>query len=398
VTADRAAVLVLGSGIAGAALAYHLAGRHVGTVVVFDPATPGAGASGRAAGIVSEQLWDRWDVDVVRESRDEYAQLAKHGDPTAYRTNGFARWTSQPDVAAALRESVARQRVWGVEVASLSPDELSRHVPGLRTDDVLEAVWDPRDAVVAPSGLTELYVAAARLRGVEFLLGAPFTTFGFSEGAWQLETQGRTVRAERAVVAAGAWSKRILASVGCPLPLAPYRTQAALVRPTVPAPASLPSVHDLDLDVYARPEEGGRILAGDGTERVETDPDTFVASGDSAFVAHLAESFERRFTAWKDAELVRAWAGVCTATPDRRPLIGPVPGAAGLYCLTGFNGFGVMRAGGAARRLAEVLVAPSDDHAAERLAPVRPRRFGPHPPAFRPEPGFTIESGPHPRF
>ncbi len=323
---DRAEVIVLGAGIAGAATAYHLAKRGVGPVVVFDPRTPGAGATGRAAGIVSEQLWDRWDVDVVRESKEEYARLAEAADPSAYRTVGFARWTADPVVAAALRESSDRLRGWGVAVRSLSPDELRARVPVARCDDVREAVWHAGDGVVTPSTIAEIYVDRARQAGVDFQLGTQLESFRSEDGAWNLVTGGRTVRAHGAVVAAGAWSKRLLASVGRSVPLAPYRTQAALVRPSLPAPVDLPSVHDLDLDVYVRPEDGGRILAGDGTERVECDPETFRASGDETFVAHLAESFERRFPGWKDAELVRAWAGVCTATPDRRPLIGPLRG------------------------------------------------------------------------
>jgi glycine/D-amino acid oxidase-like deaminating enzyme len=160
-----------------------------------------------------------------------------------------------------------------------------------------------------------------------------------------------------------------------------------------------PSVHDIDLDVYVRPEENGRILAGDGTERVEADPDRFSTGGDEQFVTHLAESFGSRFPGWADAELVRAWAGVCVATPDRRPLIGPVPGASGLYTITGFNGFGVMRAGGAAARLAAVLaVGDGSERELEKIRTVLPGRFtGPFA-AFPIKPGFTLEGGDDPRF
>ncbi len=97
--------------------------------------------------------------------------------------------------------------------------------------------------------------------------------------------------------------------------------------------------------------------------------------------------------------MVSSWAGVCTATPDRRPLIGPVPGAEALYCLTGFNGFGVMRAGGAARRLADLL-SEGEEAGGPRAAlqPVWPGRF-PDPRApFAPKPGFTLEAGDDPRF
>ena len=95
-------VLVLGAGIAGSALAYHLVDRGVGPVALYDPRTPGAGATGRAAGIVTEQHWNRWDVEVTRESKEQYASLSARWDPTAYTVNGFVRWAHGAEAVGAL--------------------------------------------------------------------------------------------------------------------------------------------------------------------------------------------------------------------------------------------------------------------------------------------------------
>ena len=398
-TDGRADVLILGAGIAGCALAYHLARRSVGPVVVFDPQTPGAGATGRAAGVVTEQLWDPWDVEVARASKAEYAELARRWDPSAFSVNGFARWTKAPDALPVLEAAVQRLRSWSVPVSALDVSELAEKVPWGRFEDVLGAIWSPDDAVVTPSTIGEIYAESARQAGVEFLLGAPMTRFARDGDGWALDAGGRVTRASRAVVAAGAWSKRILASVGHPLPLAPYTTRAAVLRPAAVDPRLFPSVHDIDLDVYVRPEANGRILAGDGTELVEVDPDRAPPGGDDRFVTHLAETFGSRFPGWADAELVRAWMGVCVSTPDRRAIVGPVPDANGLFAITGFNGFGVMRAGGAAAQLAGLLAAgEGSDAELERLRSVLPRRFsGPTAP-FRPRPGFTLEGGDDPRF
>jgi sarcosine oxidase, subunit beta len=395
---DRAEVLVLGAGIAGAALACHLAERSVGPVLVYDPRTPAAGATGRAAGIVTEQLWDPWDFAVVRDSREEYDRLAARHDRSAYRVNGFLRWTTSREIAGALESARVRLKEWGADVRRLSPEEVAHHLPWVRTDGILDASFDPSDGVVAPSALTEMYLGAARSAGAELALGEEFRGLRREGSGWTLSAGGREIPARQVVVAAGAWSKRVLAGVQAPLPLAPYRTQAALLRPSGPPTPDFPSAHDLDLDVYVRPEAAGRILAGDGTQLVEVDPDTAPPNGDDEFVAHIAQSFSDRFPGWADAELVRAWAGVCVSTPDRRPMIGPVPGADGLYCLCGFNGFGVMRAGGAARRLADLIASGGGARASERLAPVRPDRFGSSPPPFAPRPGFTLEGGIDPRF
>lgn len=395
--AADADVLVVGAGVAGAALAYHLARRRCGTVVALEARTAAAGATGRAAGIVSEQLWDRWDVEVVRASKEEYAALAGRLAPDAYRTNGFVRWTADERIAAALRARSEELRGWGVAVREVEPAGLADLVPAVRSDDLRAIAYAPEDAVVTPSTLADLYVAEGRRLGVEWRFGSPVVGLEPDGGGWAVTVRGSRLRARTVAVAAGAWSKRLLGIARAPLPLAPYRTQAAVLDRPGGFPSNLPSFHDLDVDVYARPEENGRLLAGDGTERVETDPETFVPTGDPEFVEHLADAFERRLPGWTDATLVRAWAGVCVATPDRRPLIGEVPGAPGLFVLSGFNGFGVMRASGAAQRLADLL-AGGGSAAEERLATVAPRRFPPGTAAVPPRPGFTLQAGDTPEF
>jgi glycine/D-amino acid oxidase-like deaminating enzyme len=397
VPAPEAEVVVVGAGVAGAAVAYHLARRHIGPVVALEARTPASGATGRAAGIVSEQLWDRWDVEAVRATKEEYAALAARLAPSAYRINGFVRWTSNERVADALRERSTELRSWGVEVRDLDPTGLGRLLPATKVDDLRAVAFAPGDAVVAPSTLAELYVGESRRLGVDWRLASPVTALRSDGGAWNVQSRGTSVRARQVVIAAGAWSKRLLAIAGSPLPLAPYRTQAAVLDRPGGFPGGCPSFHDLDVDVYGRPEENGRLLAGDGTERVEADPETFVPTGDPNFIEHLADAFDGRLPGWTDATLVRAWAGVCVATPDRRPLIGPVPGAPGLHILAGFNGFGVMRAAGAAQQIADLL-AGGVAGAEERLASVAPARFPSAVSPFAPRPGFTLQAGVDPEF
>jgi sarcosine oxidase subunit beta len=396
---EGADVVVLGAGIAGCALAYHLAGRHVEPVIVVDPRTPAAGASGRAAGVVTEQLWNEWDVAVVRDSHKEYAALCRRWAPEAYRRNGFVRWTHRSDAAQVLREAHDRLKGWGVRTTLREGEELATRLPEVAFGPGAVGLDSPNDACVNPTALTGVYAEGARRQGVRFELGAPVESVTTEAERWIVRTAVHAFRARRLVVAAGAWSKALLRQVGHPLPLAPYRTQAALLRPSKPARGELPTGHDIDTDVYLRPEDHGRILAGDGTENVEADPERFVTGGDPAFVARLAEVIEARWPRFADADVAASWAGVCTATRDRRPIIGAVPGAPGLFVLTGFNGFGVMRGGGAARRLAIYLT--EEDGSAEGralLGPVRPDRFDGPIRSFRPRPGFTLEAGDDPRF
>lgn len=392
---ESAEFAILGAGIAGASLAYHLSRNGADSVALFESSTPAAGATGRAAGIVTDQLWDRWDCEVARETREEYEALAARHAPAAFVRNGFARFARDGAVAEALRAAGARLRRWGVAVEPLARDRLSEMVPAGRFADVTEILFGPNDAVVNPTSITEAYLREAAERGVTPRMGALKGRPRWNDGRWELGSYAGDLRVRRLIVAAGAWSKRLLAELGHPIPVAPYRTQAAVVRPAS-GPATFPSVHDLDTDVYARPEENGRVLVGDGTDHIEADPDRFGAGGDGAFLGHVATVFDHRFPGWAGAEMISAWAGVCTSTFDRHPIIGAVPGAEGLEVLTGFNGFGVMRAGGAGRRLADVLLGRADPQAA--FGPSWAGRIaGVHGPVV-PQPGFTLEAGARPRF
>ena len=394
----RVDLLILGAGIAGCALAYHLRRRDAGSVLVYYPRTPAAGASGRAAGIVTEQLWDRWDVEVTRESHREYAELCRKWEPEAYQQNGFVRWTRDARCAEALDAARERLRSWGVTTEEPSRSDLEGWIPAGRFEDVRAAMFSRHDAAVRPSSITTIYAEGARSAGAVFDFGVPTLGLRSTEPGFELTTATQTVHASALVVAAGAWSKEVLRTLGHPLPLAPYRTQAALLRPSR-APAAFPSAHDLDTEVYLRLEDGGRILGGDGTEKVECDPELFDPAGDGPFLSHLAQSLEGRFPGWADSEVVSAWAGVCTSTPDRHPVVGALSGADGLYVMTGFNGFGVMRAGGVARRLADLIAdeAPADARQ-ELLGPADAARFVGEPRPFAPTPGFTLEPGEHPRW
>jgi sarcosine oxidase, subunit beta len=392
---ESAEILVLGAGIAGAAVAYHLAGHSVGSVVVADPRTPAGGATGRAAGVVTEQLWDRWDVDVTRESHREYLELCRATHPEAYRRNGFVRITRNPEAVPVVEAAVDRLRAWGVNVALVGREELTSLIPDGSFDDVVAAMHGPDDACVTPSTIAACYVDEARHRGVRFEVAAPVESLGFHGERWEFRLGATELRARTVIVAAGAWSKSLLQRMGHPLPMTPYRTQAALLRPAI-VRESFPTVHDIDTDVYVRPEENGRILAGDGTEHVEADPDRFAATGDQEFLAHLAGAFDVRFPGWRAAELISAWAGVCTSTHDRHPFVGAVPGAPELHVLTGFNGFGVMRAGGVAARLANVIVGQSEPQGA--FGPASAGRLTAPVAPFAPRPGFTLEGGDQPRF
>lgn len=378
--------IVLGGGLVGSALAYHLTQAGETGILLYDKTLPAAGASGKGAGILCSQCWNRWDTRVVEETRREYEQLAAAWKPIIFAKNGSLRTVTTAAGETLLETRRRELQAEGVPAEILGPEAMAARVPSAQFSDVRAGLHTPNDAVIYPAEMVYIYEELAQKAGatIEFDFGPP--AMRATSRGWRVETRYGVATAERLVLACGAWTKRVLQDLGHPLPLAPYRTQACVLKTEAPVPL-LPSVHDTELDVYTRPYFAGHLLAGDGTELVEADPERSNPAGDPRFLEHIAESFAHRFPGWAGASVLGAWAGVCTSTPDRHPVVGAVPGSSNLYVASGFNGFGVMRAGAIARRLARAL--HGDPWSS--LAPADPARFPRRDLVFTPQPGFTLE-------
>lgn len=378
--------IVLGGGIMGCSLAYHLAHDHHASVLLVERATLASGASGKAGGLLSAQCWNDWDVEAVEESRREYRELCRQEPGGLYEETGGVRSVSSASSLPGLEAAHQRLVRHKIPGELLDVRALQEKFPQGKFDGVVKALYTPTDAIVLPADLTQLYGRLAAESGAALHYGTTLPVLERTGSRWSVQAGERSWRTARLVVACGAWSKKVLGTVGLSAPLSPYPTRACLLKVGERRP--FPYYHDNDLDVYLRPFPGGDILVGDGTELREVDPDRLDTTGDLPFLENIASFLERRFPAWSGAALGAAWTGVVTSTPDRRPLIGPYPGVEGLYLAAGFNGFGLMRGGSAGKRLALGLV--RDDW--KGLAPCDPRRFPPPHAPFVPKPGFTLES------
>jgi glycine/D-amino acid oxidase-like deaminating enzyme len=381
----KVSVAILGGGILGTALAYHLRRDHSVPTVLFDQGTLSGGASGKAAGIVSSQCWNSWDIEVIEETRKEFKKLGEPESDTMYQEVGGITSASTPENVDRLKNQLARVRDANVEGRIIDRDNLSDLYPGGNFKDIVEALYTPHDAVVQPTDLTLLYARLATENGASIESEAGPVKVRKQDGNWILEAGGRTVTAEDLVIACGAWSKKVLAEIGHVIPLAPYLTRACLLKAS--APSLFPFFHDSSEDVYLRPFPRTDVLLGDGTELKEVDPDHMNPSDDTAFLENVSAFLSHRFPLWAEAPVEMSWWGVCSSTPDRRPLVGHIRGEDHLIVAAGFNGFGIMRGGAVGRRLSDAIVSGKWNE----LKPCDPKRFSPNYPRFDPQPGFTLD-------
>ncbi|HEV2317562.1 MAG TPA: FAD-dependent oxidoreductase [Thermoplasmata archaeon] len=385
---ERFDLVVLGAGLTGSAIAFHAVQDTASRVLLVDTTRAVASPSSTAtsAGILSVQGWDPWDLGLVRESADEYRRLSETYGASPVRHNGGVR-VARTEEGARWLERVARVlRTESADVRAVDHGELRDLLPFAEFEGIRGAIHTPEDAVVSAPDLAATYRRAARLRGARIEADAGASLTATPGGGWELHGACEA-RAERLVVACGPWTKGALRRLGYSLPLAPFRAQVVTLRPR-PLLPTFPTLHDLDVNVYVRPAPSGRILAGDGTGTREEDPDRWEANADPGFVEGASAGVRDLFSGLRSLSPENAWAGLCAATPDRFPLVGPVPGASGLYVACGFNGLGTMRAGALARRLADGIAGMGW----EGLSPAGPDRFPSDAAPFDPRPEFPLEA------
>jgi glycine/D-amino acid oxidase-like deaminating enzyme len=333
-------VAIVGAGAVGATAALELARRDA-TVTLFEADEVAAGSSGRAAGICYDAFADRVDAEVADRALARFRELSG--------TGGFS-FTDCPYVwlaregderrAQAIRESVERMRVHDRRVSSLSAGEFADRFPALEADVAVAAVAE--DAGYAdPAAYTRAVAGLAETAGVDIRTHSPV-----SLGTGPTVDHGEREAFDAVLVAAGAHTRRLLEPLA-PLPVKPYRVQALVTEPT---DRTLPMCYDATGGYYIRPHESGGVLVGDGTEPVERDPDDWDREADEWFVTACAA--HQRTAFGRSLPVERAWAGLCTATPDGHPLLGPVPGVDGVYVACGWQGHGFMRAPALGERLA----------------------------------------------
>ncbi len=342
---DRGAgleVAVVGAGAVGATAAYDLA-REGADVTLYDRGTVASGSSGRAAGICYDAFADGLDAEIAGDAIERFRALS--GDDTfPFRECPYVWLAREGDErrAAAIREQISRMQDHGVVALEMDADALADRFPALRADDVAVAGIAGAAGYTDPARYTACLAAAATGAGATLETHAKVEVRTDPPRVALEDGDEREVDA--VLVAAGAHTKRVLAAADVPIAMKPYRVQALVAD----ADLEEPMCYDATGDFYVRPHPDG-LLAGDGTEPVEADPDDYDRTADSDFVDDTVARIEQRFPG-VDLEVSDAWAGLCTATPDGDPLVGELRD--GVYVATGFQGHGFMRAPAIGKRIA----------------------------------------------
>jgi glycine/D-amino acid oxidase-like deaminating enzyme len=369
---DVADAIVIGAGVHGASVAFHLAERGL-RPVVLERSTAASGATGRSSGLVRMHYDVEADARLALGSYHYFRSWAERvgGDAGFVRT-GFLQLVPQEELEA-LRANVAMLSRVGIVTELLDARQLAELVPGIALDGFTLAAWEPDSGYADPTATTTSLLAAAGAAGARLVQNAPVTAVR-TEGDRVIGVDTPRGSWDTAIVidAAGAWAGRVAAMVGLELPIVVWRHDVAYVRRPDDVPAH-PAMIDFANAFYIRPEGANLTLIGleDGNELAD-DPDRPVDAAAPGFVERAAERLCIRLPAFATAGLQSAHSGQDGITPDQHPIIGPA-GPEGFYLDCGFSGTGFKIAPAVGRGLAELIL--DGETTGADLHPYRFERF-----------------------
>jgi 4-methylaminobutanoate oxidase (formaldehyde-forming) len=393
----QARIVIVGGGIMGCAVAYHLAALGERDIVLLEQGRLTSGTTWHAAGLVGQLRNHESLTRLVRYSTELYAKLeAESGLATGWKQCGSLAVARTADRMVQLKRTAAVARAYGVTCDVLAPCEAAKLYPIMQTRDLAGAVWLPGDGKANPTDLTLALAKGARNRGVEICEGVRVTgaTFVRSERrrgvkalVWRAKDgSAGAIEAEIVVLAAGQWSRALGRVLGVTVPLFSCEHYYIVTDRIDGVHRDLPVLRDPDGYIYFKEEVGGLLMGGfepKATPWLQSArhrggiPESFefqlLPDNWDAFQI-LLDNAMIRVPALETARVKQFYNGPESFTADNNFILGPAPGLDNVYVGCGFNSMGIASAGGAGKALAEWIVAgePTLD-----LWPVDIRRFAP---------------------
>jgi sarcosine oxidase subunit beta len=352
-------VVIVGAGVIGASVAWHLATYGIFDVLLIDRgAVPAAGSTGAATGGFRAQFATPINVRLSLMSRKKITQLFDEvGVDPGYVPAGYL-WIAETDrELAALRSARVVQHQEGLrEAVEVSVDDIARLQPAIERRGILGGAFCPTDGFIQPKAILEGYLFAALRLGVGVAWGESVTGFDRdSRGRIQaVRTSSGAIACNRVVDAAGAWAGQVATMAGLDLPVVPLRRHLAPTVATTVVPPEAPMTLWCGDGFHFR-ERDGRILIGWPTPGLPSAP--FDASVEDATLDGIDARKREKIAVARDIPLDRAaaWAGLYEMSPDRHAILGPAPDCENFYFINGSSGHGVMHAPALGALLAEII-------------------------------------------
>lgn len=378
---DRADVIVVGGGIAGCSVAYHLTKLGITDVVLCERKQLTCGTTWHAAGLVTQLRATRRMTELAKYTGELFQTLeAETGQATGFKKHGSLRVANTEARFEELSRGASMGRNFGLAVEQVSPDDIKKMWEPINTEGVVGGYWFPNDGQVNPADVTMAYAKGARMGGARVLEHTPVKRILVEGGRIAgVETDKGQVRAKRVVICGGMWSRDLAAEIGVALPLHAAEHFYIVTEAIPDLPKKLPVLFLGDECAYYK-EDAGKLLLGCFEPKAKPwghdgIPEDFCFDSlpeDFDHFEPILEMATKRVPLIANTGIQLFFNGPESFTPDDRYLLGEVPEVDGLFCACGFNSIGILSSGGVGKAAAEWI---RDGRPPMELADVDVRRM-----------------------
>lgn len=351
-----AEIVIIGGGCMGASIAYQLAKRNAGKIVLLErDKFLAMGSTGRNAGGVRYQFstpvnirLSMYSIDVIQRFQELYGVSAE------YRPLGYLFLLTTPDEVALFQKNIALQQSLGVHDARwLTPADIHDLAPHVNLEGVLGGTICPRDGTADPNTVTQTFAAEARKRGVRIETDTNVTGIRTENGrVTAVETDKGTIATNRVVNCGGPWASKIGAMAGLDIPIVPLRRQFFNTNELPEIPRNHPFVIEFATSLYFHPDHPGLLVGM--SNHAETPGESYAI--DEAFHLETLERAMYRLPILENAQVVKQLAGLYEVTPDAHPILGESRDVQGFYTCAGFSGHGFQHSPGAGLVMSEIIL------------------------------------------
>jgi len=349
-TAD---VVIIGGGVIGVSIAYHLAMKRVGRIILLEKGQLGEGSTSRCVGGIRTQFSTEINILFSLESIKTFERFEEEfGINPEFKRIGYLFLATTELEMRVFKENIKLQRKLGIPVELLNPNEIKARWPYLRVDDILGGTFCPWDGYAGPNEVLSGFVSGARKAGVGIYEGTEVLGILLSKGKVNgVKTKREEISTPIVVNAGGPFASVIGEMAGVKIPVKPLRRQIFITAPFHLTNQTIPLTIDFHRGWYFRREVDGLLLSGP----LDSKP-SFNLGIDYEAMAETSENAIYRVPALERARIARGWAGLYEISPDHHAILGKVPEVEGFILANGFSGHGFQHSPAVGKVIAELIV------------------------------------------
>jgi len=339
-------VLIIGGGVIGCSIAYHLTKRGCRNVVVVERNTIGSGSTAKAAGGFRQQFSYEANVRLAMYSINffehfhERLELPPDAEGVDFHQIGYLFLLSTPEAFTTFERSAALQQRLGLPVEVLTPEQVGSRWPWLSVHDLVGATYCPTDGYGRPHNVMQAFATQAQRLGASFVEGAEVSAITRKAARiMTVETNQGSFSPGSVIICAGPWSGELGRLAGVEIPVQPLRRMCFVTDPFDAIPQDAPMTIEMPNTFHFRPEGAGFML---GTSD-QDEPYGFHTTMRWEWLERVMEDAAKRVPVLEQAKIHHGWAGLYETSPDHNAILGPIPGVENLLVATGFSGHGVMQ-------------------------------------------------------